>query len=523
MSFRCLCALVVTAVTFFPSASIQAAVSLNNLFGDHMVLQQGIRNKVWGKAKPGENVTVSLAGQSHSTTAGDDGSWSIHLDAINAYGGPHTLTVSGENTVSFNDVLIGEVWVCSGQSNMQWSIDRARDADLEKAAANFPMIRLISVPQVGVQEPQDNFNGAWTTCTPETVGRFSAVGFLFGRQLHQTLNVPVGLINNAWGGSACEAWINRQLLAGDERFKPLLERWGKVEADMPQAVSRYEEELKQWKTAAEQAKAEKKPAPRQPRNPASVLSGNARPGNIYCGVLAPTIGYGIRGAIWYQGESNASRAMQYRDLFPFMIESWRNEWGLGDFPFYWVQLADFRAEQPKPADSDWAELREAQTMTMDKLPNTGEAVIIDIGEGKDIHPQNKQDVAKRLARWALAETYQRKDIVCRSPRYKSMEKQGNKIVLSFDHVQPNANSWRPFDVHEPIGFTVAGQDRNFLPASAKILPDGTLAVWNDAVTEPVAVRYAWADNPVCNLFSAAGLPLTPFRTDDFPAVTADRY
>ena len=222
MSFRCLCALVVTAVTFFPSASIQAAVSLNNLFGDHMVLQQGIRNKVWGKAKPGENVTVSLAGQSHSTTAGDDGSWSIHLDVINAYGGPHTLTVSGENTVSFNDVLIGEVWVCSGQSNMQWSIDRARDADLEKAAANFPMIRLISVPQVGVQEPQDNFNGAWTTCTPETVGRFSAVGFLFGRQLHQTLNVPVGLINNAWGGSACEAWINRQLLAGDERFKPLL-------------------------------------------------------------------------------------------------------------------------------------------------------------------------------------------------------------------------------------------------------------------------------------------------------------
>jgi sialate O-acetylesterase len=202
-----------------------------------------------------------------------------------------------------------------------------------------------------------------------------------------------------------------------------------------------------------------------------------------------------------------------------MIKSWREEWGLGDFPFYWVQLADFKAEKAEPTESDWAELREAQTMTMKALPNTGEAVIIDIGEGKDIHPKNKQDVAKRLARWALAETYKVPGIAARSPLYKGMDKQGSKIVLSFDNVGTKAVDWRPFDVAEPIGFTIAGADKKFVPAKAVILADGRIEVSSEAVAEPVAVRYAWADNPVCNMYSAAGLPLTPFRTDDFPGVT----
>jgi len=505
------------------SESARADVALNNMFGDHMVLQQGIRNRIWGKADPGETVSVSIADQRHTVTAGQDGRWELRLDAIAEYGGPHTLTVKGKNEIAFTDVLIGEVWVCSGQSNMQWSVDQANDADLEKAAAKFPQLRLISVPQVGVQEPQWNFNGAWSVCGPDNVGSFSAVGFFFGRQLHQTLGVPVGLIDNAWGGSACEAWIDRSRLASDERFKPLLDRWAKTEADMPKLIENYTVQLKKWEAAAAQAKAAKKPVPRRPRSPEGLLSGNARPGNIYCGVLSPSIGYGIKGAIWYQGESNASRAMQYRDLFPFMIASWREEWGLGDFPFYWVQLADFRDEKPEPAESDWAELREAQTLTLDKLPNTGEAVIIDIGEGKDIHPKNKQDVAKRLARWALAETYRLPEIVCRSPRYQTLEKQGSKIVLSFDHVEARASGWRPFDVREPVGFTIAGADQKFVAAAARILPDGRIEVWSDAVADPVAVRYAWADNPVCNMYSAAGLPLTPFRTDDFPAVTAGKH
>jgi sialate O-acetylesterase len=520
MRSRCLANALCSALLAAASLSLSGTVALNNMFGDHMVLQQGIENKVWGKADPGEAVTVTLGGQTKSTTAGADGSWHVLLDPVKEYGGPHTLTVKGKNTVTFSDVLIGEVWVCAGQSNMQWSVNQSNDPDIERAAAKFPNIRLISVPQVGTQEPQWNFNGKWAACSPETVGGFSAVGYFFGRQLHQTLGVPVGLINNAWGGSAAEAWVNRDKLAANEKLKPLMDRWAAKEAALPAAKAEFEKKIEEWKAVAEKAKAEGKPAPQQPGNPDGEMKGNQRPANIYCGVLKPSIGYGIKGAIWYQGESNAGRAYQYRELFPLMIKTWREEWGLGDFPFYWVQLADYKAEKTEPAESDWAELREAQTMTMKALPNTGEAVIIDIGEGKDIHPKNKQDVAKRLARWALAETYKKSDIACKSPLYKSMEKQGSKVVLSFDNVGANAAGWRPFDVAEPRGFTIAGADRKFVTARATILPDGRIEVSSEAVAEPVAVRYAWADNPVCNMYSAVGLPLTPFRTDDFPGMTA---
>jgi sialate O-acetylesterase len=520
-----LSALALVALLWPLGRPARADVSLNNMFGDHMVLQQGIKNKVWGKADPGEAVTVMLGSQSKSTTAAADGSWHVFLDPVQEYGGPHTLTVKGKNTVTFNDVLIGEVWVCSGQSNMQWSVNASNDADLEKAAARFPNIRLISVPQVGTQEPQWNFKGSWQACAPETVGNFSAVGYFFGRQLHQSLGVPVGLINNAWGGSAAEAWVKRDKLAAHPTLKVLHEKWQKEEANYDKAKADFEKKLADWTAAAKQAKDEGKPEPAgkpDPRlHPDGRMKGNARPGNIHSGVLTPSVGYGIRGAIWYQGESNAGRAYQYRELFPFMIKSWREEWGLGDFPFYWVQLADYMQVKPEPAESAWAELREAQTMTMKALPNTGEAVIIDIGEGKDIHPKNKQDVAKRLARWALSQTYKVPGITARSPLYQSMEKQDSKVVLAFDHLaNKSKNAWRPFDVHEPIGFTIAGADKKFVPAKASIRDDGRIEVWSDAVSEPVAVRYAWADNPVCNMYSAEGLPLTPFRTDDFPGVTA---
>ena len=504
------------AASLLAAASARADVTLNNMFGDHMVLQQGIRNKVWGKADPGEAVTVTFAGQSQAATAGADGAWHVFLDPVMEYGGPHVLTVKGKNEVSFQDVLVGEVWLCSGQSNMQWSVSQVNDPDIEKAAAKFPQIRLVSVPQVGTQEPQWNFKGTWQVCSPETVGEFSAVGYFFGRQIHQTLGVPVGLIDNAWGGSAAEAWVKREKLAAHESLKAIHERWVKQEAE----IAAFPAALEAWKAAVEKAKADGTPAPEQPKKPDERgLAGNARPGNIHSGVLSPSIGYGIRGVIWYQGESNAGRAWQYRTLFPFMIASWREEWGLGDFPFYWVQLADFKAEKAEPGDSDWAELREAQTLTMKALPNTGEAVIINLGEGKDIHPRNKQDVARRLARWALAETYKVPGIECRSPLYKGLDKEGAKIVLAFDHV---AGGWRPFDVPEPVGFTIAGEDRKFVPAKAAIRKDGRIEVWSDAVPNPVAVRYAWADNPVCNMYSGAGLPLTPFRTDDFPCVTADK-
>ena len=270
-----------------------------------------------------------------------------------------------------------------------------------------------------------------------------------------------------------------------------------------------------WQATVSKARAEGKRPPREPHNPDEDMHGNFRPGNIYNGVLLPTIGYGIRGAIWYQGESNVGRAYQYRDLFPLMIQTWRDLWGQGDFSFYWVQLADFLNERSEPAESAWAELREAQTMTMKRLPHTGEAVIIDIGEGKDIHPRNKQDVGKRLARWALAKDYG-VAVSSQSPTYKSMEKHGNKIVLTFEHVD---GGFRPFDVKEPRGFSIAGSDRKFVKAQANVADHDKIEVWSDMVSDPVAVRYAWADNPVCNLYSAAGLPTTPFRTDDWPGVT----
>jgi sialate O-acetylesterase len=474
---------VVSTLLASQSPPARADVKLPSIFGSHMVLQRDQADPVWGWASPGEKVTVTIGSQSKSTTASSDGDWRVVLDPMPA-GGPHSLVVHGKNTVTFSDVLVGEVWICSGQSNMQWSVASSKDADLEISTAKFPNIRLISVPNVGTQEPQKDFRGQWVLCSPKTVPGFSAVGYFFGRQLYQTLDVPIGLINDAWGGSACEAWVRRDILAADPKYAPLLARWATDEKE----------------------KAGNK----------GLMAGNSRPGNIYNGVLKPTIGYGIRGAIWYQGESNAGRAYQYRDLFPLMIKSWRDEWGQGDFSFYWVQLADFLKEAPQPGESSWAELREAQTMTMGRLPKTGEAVIIDAGEGKDIHPKNKQDVAKRLARWALAKDYGIA-IPCQSPTYKSMSKQGNKVILKFDHVGPGLST---FDVPEPRGFAIAGPDHKFVKANAKLTGKDTIEVWSDAVSHPASVRYAWADNPVCNVYSANGLPATPFRTDDWEGVTA---
>ncbi len=498
MLFRTASFLLIAVIA--PLAS--ADVTLPNVFGNSMVLQRDLANPVWGKATPGESVTVTIDSQEHSTKADEAGHWRVKLDPM-AVGEPRELVVKGNNEIRLTDVLVGEVWICSGQSNMQWTVSSSENFSLEKASANYPNIRMINFPQVGTQEPiWSHGDRKWTTCSPETVGGFSAVGYFFARQLNQTLNVPIGMINNAWGGSACEAWINRETLSADEQFAPLMERWSKNEQRFEALAAkpdRNENEMKEFGNLSNQ------------------MRGNSRPGNIYNGVLKSHLGYGIRGAIWYQGESNAGRAYQYRELFPLMIDSWRKEWSQGEFPFYWVQLADFMGEKTEPSDSAWAELREAQTMTMKKLPHTGEAVIIDIGEGKDIHPRNKVDVGMRLARWALANEYGL-SIPFRSPQYKSMEVKGNKAVLTFDHV---GSGWRPFDVQQLRGFTIAGEDKKFVNANATALNDGRIEVSADSVENPVAVRYAWADNPIVNLYNKEDLPLTPFRTDDWPGVTID--
>jgi sialate O-acetylesterase len=489
-------------------ATLRAELKLPAIIGDHMVLQQKIANPIWGWDTPGAKVTVTFAGQSHTATAGADGRWTVKLAAAPANATPQKLTIAGTTTREIADVLIGEVWMCSGQSNMQWSLAQTYTGDIEGAGARRPNLRIVSVPQIGTQELQKDFRGKWEVADPENVKRFSAVGYLYGRYLHDILNVPVGLINNAWGGSAAEAWIRRESVERDSRFALLMDRTRTREANL--TTGRAEAEAR-WKEAYEKAAAAKQKAP---PNPLAWLSGNARPGNIFAGVVNPTLGYGIKGVIWYQGESNAGQAYEYADLFPFMIEQWRKEQGQGDFPFYWVQLADFQAEKPQPGESTWAELRESQTKTM-KLPNTGQAVIIDIGEGRDIHPRNKYDVASRLVRWALVKDYGLK-FPYRSPEYKSVEIAGNKATVTIDCF---GSTLRAFDVTEARGFAICGEDRKWVWATARISGRDHVEVTSDQVAAPVAVRYAWADNPVCNLYSAEGLPVTPFRTDDFEMTT----
>lgn len=511
-----LAALLTVVASLVPASFCLADVKLPAIFTDNLVLQRDMPVPIWGWAADGEKVTVTLGTQTKTAMpAAPSGKWTVKLDAMRA-GGPCTLTVAGKNTITLKNVLIGEVWVCSGQSNMQMSVHGVINAKEEIAAANYPKIRLASVPTRGSQTPQEDFQGKWVECSPATVGGFSAAGYFFGRELSKSLGVPIGLINTSYGGSSCEAWVKRSVLEADPQYKPMLDRYAKMISDYDpvKAKAVYEKQRAAWKVAVEKAKAAGRKAPNPPRLQGDPRTGNHAPANLYNAMLTPVLPYGMRGAIWYQGESNAGRAYQYRTLFPTMIENWRADWHQGDFPFYFVQLANFMAEKPEPGESAWAELREAQSMTL-KLPNTGQAVIIDIGEAQDIHPKNKQDVGKRLALWALAKTYG-KDVVYSGPTYKSMEKKGDRIVLRFDDVDGGLEAK---DGEALKGFAIAGEDKKFVWADAKIVGD-TVVVASPKVKAPAAVRYAWADNPVCNLYNKAGLPACPFRTDDWKGITA---
>ncbi len=509
--------LLLLALSFTTAPALQAELKLPAIVGDHMVLQQKQANPIWGWDAPGTKITVTFAGQTYSATAGSDGKWIVKLAEQPANSTPQTLSISGSSKIDIQDVLIGEVWMCSGQSNMGFTLTQDWNGDLEADASDLPGLRLIEVPLVGTQELQTDYKPGdrshWHLSTPATALRFSAVGFLFGRYIHEILHVPVGLINNAWGGSSAEAWVRRSTLEQDPRFKLLMEATAKQETTLESAKGKADFELAvaNWKIAAAKARAEKTEMPRQPDN---WLAGNPRPGNIFAGVVYPTLGYGIKGVVWYQGEANAGRAYEYKSLFPFLIEQWRKEQGQGDFSFYWVQLADYMAEKPNPGESAWAELREAQTQTM-KLPDTGQAVIIDLGEGDNIHPRDKHDVAARLVRWALVKDYGMK-LPYRSPEYKSMLVEGNKATVTIDTF---GSSLRPFDVTEARGFAISGQDKVWHWAKGKIVGKNQVEVWSDDVPTPVAVRYGWADNPVLNLFSNDGLPVTPFRTDDYRMTT----
>ncbi len=493
-----------------------ADVKLPAVIGDNMVLQQGRKLSIWGWAEPGEEVTagVSWHSMSWAVTADANGKWVFKMNPPKA-GGPYEMTISGKNVIRIKNIMVGEVWVCSGQSNMQWAVSQSANAEQEIAEANYPKLRLFTVERKVADQPQPDCSGSWTSCSPQTVPGFSAVAYFFGRELHKTLGVPVGLIHTSWGGTPAEAWTKRGVLKADADFKPILARYDEAVAKYPQAKQEYEQKLEEWKQAVEKAKAEGSQVPRRPGELFGPGNPNS-PSGLYNAMIAPLIPYSIEGAIWYQGESNAGRAYQYRKLFAAMIKNWRDDWGQGDFPFLFVQLANFKAVNPEPAESDWAELREAQLMTL-TLPNTGMAVIIDIGDANDIHPKNKQDVGRRLALWALGTTYGQKMDYC-GPIYKSMKVEGDRIILNFDHVGGGLAA----AADEPLrGFAVAGADRKFVWADAKIAGD-TVVVSSDKVSEPVAVRYAWADNPVCNLCNKEGLPASAFRTDDWPGITVDK-
>ncbi|MBI2423483.1 MAG: sialate O-acetylesterase [Candidatus Hydrogenedentes bacterium] len=503
---------------FFWTLALQpafAGLALPSLFTDHMLLQMRTPLLVWGTATPGETVEVALFDIKKSGKADASGTWSVTLPPLEARADAGTLTItSGQDTKTIHDVLLGEVWVCSGQSNMQWGVNRALNPEEEIAAANHPNLRLFQVPRLTADTPQTAIDAQWQRCTPETIGGFSAVAYYFGRELQRMRNVPVGLIHTSWGGTPSESWTALDELQKLEVAAPLLKRWDGLIAAYPAARQKYDRELADWQKAAEAAKAAGAEEPRRPAEPMGPHHTH-RPATLYNAMIHPLLPYTIGGAIWYQGESNAGRAYQYRALFPTMIENWREDWNQGKFPFLFVQLANFEASQKAPYASEWAELREAQAMTL-KLKNTGMAVTIDIGDPKDIHPKNKQEVGRRLALLAQTVAYGEKDILSNGPQFKKARFKDGKAVLRFVHTGGGLAA-----KDGPLtGFGIAGADQKFVDADAVIEGD-TVRVSSPQVPKPIAVRYAWADNPACNLCNGAGLPASPFRTDDWPGLTID--
>lgn len=647
---------------------LSGEVRVADLFTDHMVLQRDMEVPVWGWAAPGAHVTVAVNGQTATAKTNRDGAWKATLSPM-AAGGPYTLTVMGENSLTFSDVLVGDVWLASGQSNMWWPVQSGAmgvtNREAEVAAANYPDIRLFTVPQSTNFEVQGHFDGPdWTPCSPETVATFSAVAYFFGREMHLSQGVPIGLIHSSWGGTLCEAWTSAEALRTLPDFATKLNRMAKDAPQMEVAQAAYDTAMAQWnadlathdkghvegvpvwadrsldtqdwRTMAVPGVWEKqgyedldgymwyrkvlelpedwagqdlslslgsindadrtyfngtlvgkhegpghaatlrnysvpgdlvvphvnvvavriydmanvggfqgnesdmyitlagvpdaaqiplagvwqyKPSaylrdvPPQPEPPLIREGDPNVPTVLYNAMIAPLVPYGLKGAIWYQGESNVNRAYQYRELFPTMIADWRDQWGQGDFPFLYVQLANFLQTAPEPGESAWAELREAQDRTL-ATKNTGMATIIDIGEADDIHPQNKQDVGKRLS-LAARHVAHGENLVYSGPRYKSYQVEGATVRVTFEHLGGGLTT----PENAPLaGFAIAGADRRFHWAEGKIVGD-TVILSSAAVAQPVAVRYAWADNPDCNLYNQAGLPAPPFRTDSWPGTT----
>jgi sialate O-acetylesterase len=480
-----------------------------------MVLQRNKPVAVWGNADYGEAVAVKFNGQEVKTIAQSDGKWIVKLNSMSE-GGPFEMNVSGTNTITFKNVMVGEVWLCSGQSNMELSVEKSANAEVEIAKANYPNIRTFNVKHAVSDTLQDDCSGSWVECNPHSIGKISAAAYYFGRELYDELKVPIGLVQATWGGTAAECWVSKAVLDSDPDFQPILQRWTNDLQKYPEAVQEYKKNLSKltedWKIEAEKAKQEGRREPRKPQEPRGPGSRHT-PTGLFNAMINPLIPYTIQGVIWYQGEANAKRAYQYRKLFPDLISEWRTKWGLGDIPFYYVQLPNIFTE-PELSTTGWTELREAQLMTL-SLPNTGMAVTIDIGEAQNLHPLNKQDVGYRLSLIAKANVYGKKNLVYSGPIFKSMNKDGNKVRLKFNHI---GGGLTIKDGNGLKGFVIAGADKQFLPAEA-VIDGNDVLVWNNDIKNPVAVRYGWSDNPVCELFNKAMLPASPFRTDAWQGIT----
>lgn len=659
-----------------------ADVKLPPIISDHMVLKKGSKVPIWGTADRGEKVTVTLDGNERSVRAGPDGKWCVSFDLAKSKPGPFELVVQGQNRIAISDVVVGEVWIASGQSNMEWPLDYTINASVEIAASTNRLLRQFSYTKNATPVPVADFGGKWVIAGPENSGSFTAVGYYFGKTLQRDLGVPVGIINTIWGGTPLEAWTRAEVIDAMPHVQEKREKatqeilafaaarktyvdsfgewlrknsrndrpisdavlatfaapdiatkgwttvklpgvvtggelpangaiWLRRMIDIPASQLAKPLHLNLGRTARFDAvylngkrvqaftyenfpgvgfakiveipagrlvigkntlairifapvnPAEFNPSPRlekaaldgdwlakaeyalpaldaaqraaTPQPPANPPNGQNAPGFLYNGMIHPILSYAITGVIWYQGESNVARAVAYRKAFPLMITDWRKQFAQGEFPFYYCQLANFTPKINNPGDSSWAELREAQSMTL-RLPNTGQVVLIDVGESDDIHPRNKKDPGERLAKIALAQTYGRK-IPFSGPVYSAMQTDGGKIRVKFDHVDGGLiakrlpatyflvsadNKSAPLVRNTPEsqveGFAICGANRGWVWADAKIDGDSVI-VWSDKVPKPIAVRYAWANNPTCNLYNGAGLPASPFRTDDFPELT----